>query len=214
MSEGDPEFTGEILEGLVHQFADPVSCFRELIQNAIDAGTSEIDINFRFEAAEEPEDSDEEVPAGAMVMELRDYGSGMDKDIIDDRLTRLFSSDKEGDATKIGKFGIGVVSVFALEPDAVVIDTGRAGEHWRIVFDKDRSFRRFALPQPIEGTKVQIIKTGTLEEFNELRERAKSAVRHWCAHVAVELRFDGDRGPLPLRNLLQFDEQNPFLLHE
>lgn len=198
MNHGDPEFTGEILEELVHQFADPVSCFRELVQNAIDAGTSEIDINFRFEppdrAVEDADErSDKEAPAGAMVMELRDYGSGMDKDIIDDRLTRLFSSEKEGDATKIGKFGIGFVSVFALEPDAVIIDTGRAGEHWRIVFDKDRSFRRFALSQPIEGTKVQLIKAGTLAEFEELRERAKSAVRHWCAHVDVELRFDGDR---------------------
>ena len=188
MSGGDPEYTGEILEELVHQFADPVSCFRELIQNSIDAGTSEIDIDFSFEPG-----SGDDPSAGAIVMQLRDYGSGMDKEIIDERLTRLFSSEKEGDATKIGKFGIGFVSVFALAPDAVIIDTGRAGEFWRIVFDEDRSFSRFALDDAIEGTRVRLIKTGTREGFDELRTRAEAAVRHWCAHVDVELRFDGKK---------------------
>ena len=36
-----------------------------------------------------------------------DFGEGMDEAIIDAQLTRMFSSTKENDLTKIGKFGIG-----------------------------------------------------------------------------------------------------------
>jgi len=39
-------FVHEALAGLVHQFADPMACFRELVQNAVDAGSAEIDIRF------------------------------------------------------------------------------------------------------------------------------------------------------------------------
>jgi hypothetical protein len=190
MGSGGPAFTGEILDELVHQFADPVSCFRELIQNSIDAGTAEIEIRFNFEC--DVEDSPSSSDEGAIVIEVQDFGSGMDKEIIDEKLTRLFSSEKEGDATKIGKFGIGFVSIFALEPEAVVIDTGRAGERWRIVFDEKRSFRRFALEEAIEGTRVRLIKSGTRADFEDLRERARTAVRYWCGHVDVELRFDDE----------------------
>ena len=41
------------------------------------------------------------------------------REIIETKLTRLFSSQKDGDRTKIGKFGIGFVSVFAIGPDVV-----------------------------------------------------------------------------------------------
>ena len=34
-------------------------------------------------------------------------GEGMNEEIIDHQLTRLFASGKAGDLTKIGKFGIG-----------------------------------------------------------------------------------------------------------
>ena len=60
MAAGGPAFTGEILDELVHQFADPVSCFRELIQNSIDAGTSEIEINFSFEGEDDAGDDEDD----------------------------------------------------------------------------------------------------------------------------------------------------------
>jgi hypothetical protein len=86
-----------------------------------------------------------------MVIEVADAGEGMTREIIDNRLTRLFSSAKEGDYTKIGRFGIGFVSVFALDPEIVCVDTGRAGEHWRVVFRRDRSFERIRLTEPGGG---------------------------------------------------------------
>ena len=87
------------------------------IQNAVDAGSTEIDIRFEY-------------VDGRLVVHVDDYGEGMDRHIIDTKLTRLFSSSKEGDRTKIGRFGIGFVSVFALQPEVICLDTSRAGEHW------------------------------------------------------------------------------------
>ena len=131
MSSPAPLELGDALDALVDQFADPWSFLRELIQNAIDAGSLEIDVLL-----------DHDPDQGMMTIEVVDNGEGMDREIIDARLTRLFSSAKDGDYTKIGRFGIGFVSVFAIEPELVCVDTARAGEHWRVLFKKDRSFER------------------------------------------------------------------------
>ena len=99
-----------VLNNLVTQFASPFDAMRELVQNSIDAGTSQVDVWVDFETG----------PGGAGVIAIHvdDYGEGMNEAIIDQQFTKLFASDKEGDLTKIGKFGIGFVSVFALEPEA------------------------------------------------------------------------------------------------
>jgi hypothetical protein len=132
---GEPDISsvGDALEGLVHQFADPWAFLRELIQNAIDAGSGQIEVRIDHDEAR-----------GTMTIEVVDSGEGMTREIIDTRLTRLFSSTKEGDYTKIGRFGIGFVSVFALDPEIVCVDTGRAGEYWRVLFRRDRASNAFA----------------------------------------------------------------------
>ena len=114
----------EVFQNLVDQFSDPFTCLRELVQNAMDAGTETIEVKTRY--LDDP---------GGVMLEIRDFGAGMTRDIIDTKLTRLFASDKENDLTKIGKFGIGFVSVFSLKPELVTVDTGRDGEFWRIAFD-------------------------------------------------------------------------------
>ncbi len=168
----------EALAGLVHQFADPMACFRELVQNAVDAGSTEIDI--RFEHVD-----------GRLVVHVDDYGEGMDRAIIDTKLTRLFSSSKEDDRTKIGRFGIGFVSVFALDPEVICLDTSRAGEHWRVIFRPDRSFTRVARPNPVDGTKIAIYKTMPRAEADRFAARAREVIDFWCRHVPAEIRVDG-----------------------
>lgn len=168
----------EALAGLVHQFADPMACFRELVQNAVDAGSTEIDI--RFEHVD-----------GRLVVHVDDYGEGMDRHIIDTKLTRLFSSSKEGDRTKIGRFGIGFVSVFALQPEVICLDTSRAGEHWRVIFLPDRSFRRVARETPVDGTKIAIYRTMPVDEARAFITRAREVIGFWCQHVPAEIRVDG-----------------------
>ena len=131
----ESDYVDDALELLVNQFADPLSFVRELVQNSIDAGSAEVEVSCSLQ----PDAGGEH---GTMVIRVDDFGDGMDRAIIDNRLTRLFASDKEDDLTKIGKFGIGFVSVFALQPDAVCLDTGRLGESWRVLFRKDRTFTR------------------------------------------------------------------------
>ncbi|PRP94290.1 ATP-binding protein [Enhygromyxa salina] len=187
MGSPAPVDVGDALDDLINQFSDPMSFFRELIQNALDAGSDEVDIDFEFEASAAQGDR------GAMIVTVTDYGEGMDRAIIDSKLTRLFSSAKDGDMTKIGKFGIGFVSVFAIEPDAVCVDTARAGEAWRVLFDRERKFKRLRLDQAIEGTTIRIIKNSTRDDYDEFVVRARQVVRYWCGHANGEVRFCGEQ---------------------
>lgn len=174
------------LDGLVHQFSDPLAFLRELIQNAIDAGTSDVAVSCTFAAGATADQ-------GVTTIEVADSGCGMTREIIESQLTRLFASSKDGDHTKIGKFGIGFVSVFALDPDAVCVDTARDGERWRVLFGRDRAFDLRTLADPIEGTRVRVIKATTRAEFEDLRVRVPATVRRWCRHTACEIRVDGVR---------------------
>lgn len=172
---------GDALEALVGQFADPWSFLREMIQNSIDAGSLEIEICVEHDVAE-----------SVMTIEIIDNGEGMDREIIDTRLTRLFSSAKDGDYTKIGRFGIGFVSVFAIDPDVVCVDTARAGQHWRILFRRDRSFERILLDAPGEGTTVRIYCKADEPAYEAARIRALATLRYWCRYAHVEIRFNGE----------------------
>lgn len=180
----------EVFKNLVDQFSDPYTCLRELVQNAMDAGTEQIDIKTSY--LHDP---------GGVCLELRDYGEGMTRDIIDGKLTRLFSSDKENDLTKIGKFGIGFVSVFSLKPELVTVDTGRDGEFWRIAFDGGTDFQLFKLLQPLEGTSVRLYKLLPYDNFDEFEERCLSTVSKWCRHSDIEILFNSE----PINRPLEVD---------
>ena len=171
----------EVFKNLVDQFSDPFTCLRELVQNAMDAGTESIEIKTRY--LDDP---------GGTLLEIRDFGGGMNRDIIDTKLTRLFASDKENDLTKIGKFGIGFVSVFSLKPELVTVDTGRDGEYWRIAFDGGTDFALFSLHEPIEGTSVRLYKLMPFEDYDPFVERAQATLRQWCRHSAINISFNGE----------------------
>ncbi|MBN1773798.1 MAG: ATP-binding protein [Deltaproteobacteria bacterium] len=176
----------DALDTLVHQFADPLSFYRELIQNAVDAGSPQVEVRleYREPAAGAP-------GPGTAVIHVEDWGDGMDRRIIDTKLTRLFSSGKDGDLTKIGRFGIGFVSVFALEPDAVCVDTSRGGENWRVLFKRDRTFERIVRDEPVDGTKIRMFKALPREEFEKLVERSGEVIGYWAGHLRTEVIFQG-----------------------
>ena len=176
---------GDTLENLVNQFTDPYACLRELIQNAMDAGSETVDIWFEFNPYESGN-------KGIAIIHLDDTGEGMTRRIIDTKLTQLFSSAKEDDMTKVGKFGIGFVSVFALEPNAVIVDTGRDGEYWRLIFKENRKFDRILLDNPVEGTQIQIVKETTEAEFEKMKVRSHQTIKYWCKHVEAEITVDGE----------------------
>jgi hypothetical protein len=176
---------GDTLDNLVQQFSDQFAFLRELVQNSIDAGSTRVDIDFEYTPNK---DNDK----GVFVLHINDTGEGMTREVIDTKLTRLFSSSKEDDFTKIGKFGIGFVSIFALKPKAVFVDTGKDGEYWRIYFKEDRTFDRLVLPRPVEGTQIKWIKELTPKENLDYRTESRRTLTLWCKHAEAEIYIDGE----------------------
>lgn len=192
-----------VLEDLIHQFSDPHAFFRELIQNSIDAGSGEVDIFFEFDGDEHTE--------GMATIHVHDFGEGMTREIIETKLTRLFSSTKDDDLTKIGRFGIGFVSVYAIEPDAVAVDTARGGEAWRVLFKPDRTYELYALDDPLEGTQVRLYKRMSHEAFRTLVNRAVTVIKKWCAHVNVPVYVEGQdiRQAFEIDAVVQIQHEEP-----
>jgi hypothetical protein len=176
-----------VLDNLVTQFSSPLDCFRELVQNSIDAGSPVVEVWTEYIPGEGHE--------GTIALHVDDYGEGMDEKIIDDQFTRLFASTKEEDLTKIGKFGIGFVSVFALKPKAILVQTGRGGEYWEVMFHEDRSFSKSKLDVPVEGTQLTMFLEGDIHRYTELVEGIPKSLAHWCSHSETEVTFE-DRTPV------------------
>lgn len=183
MSEPHPLRVSDALDKLVHQFSDPLSFYRELIQNSLDAGSEEVEINLSYETGDD---------GGVGVVRVDDWGSGMTREIIEKQLTRLFSSSKDGDRTKIGKFGIGFVSVFAIDPHIVCVDTSREGESCRVLFGRDKRYELRRLDAPVDGTKIHLYKPMSRRDFDQIVRRSREVVRYWCKHVRGEVRFQGE----------------------
>ncbi len=178
------DFTSQAVDNLVTQFSSALDFYRELVQNSIDAGSAAIEIWLDFI----PDESGG--VAGVIEIHVDDGGEGMNEEIIDEQLTTLFSSSKENDLTKIGKFGIGFVSVFALGPKGVLVQTGRDGEYWEVFFDHDRSFFKSRLDAPIEGTQITLFVEGDRARYTELVARSRETIEHWCRHSEAEIHFE------------------------
>lgn len=198
-----------MVANLVTQFADPFDALRELAQNSIDAGTSRVEFWLDFL----PSDG----PLGTIELHVDDFGEGMDETIIDNQFTRLFASTKENDLTKIGKFGIGFVSVFALKPKAVLVHTGRAGEYWEVLFDEHLNISKTRLDSPLEGTQITIFLEGDRRRYDDVVKRARASLKKWCVYSESEITFE-DRHPASgfpaLETITEsFAESGPFTIH-
>jgi hypothetical protein len=184
MSEAELEvdFTVQAVENLVTQFSAALDFYRELVQNSIDAGTAQVEVWMEYL----PGDED----AGTIAIHVDDGGEGMNEEIIDNQLTRLFASSKAGDLTKIGKFGIGFVSIFAPNPKAVLLHSGRGGEYWELLFHPDRSFTKSRIDGPVEGTQITLFLAGDRGRYRQLVADSLTTLRRWCVHSEVEVTFE------------------------
>lgn len=183
----DAALNAEAVENLVTQFSSSLDFYRELVQNSIDAGSSSVDVWMEFEPGEGVD--------GTIAIHVDDFGEGMNEEIIDEQLTKLFSSTKEDDLTKIGKFGIGFVSVFALQPRAVLVQTGRGGECWEVFFDADRSFMKARLDTPVEGTQITMFVEGGRGRYRELVRGTRKTLQKWCGHSDTDITFEDRSAP-------------------
>ncbi|MCP4807825.1 MAG: hypothetical protein GY913_09825 [Proteobacteria bacterium] len=173
---GDP--AREALSALVGQFSQRSAFVRELVQNSLDAGAGRVELQI-------------EQRDRRLCIRVIDDGEGMDRRIIDEYLLTLFRSSKEEDLTKIGKFGIGFVSLFAVEPELVVVDTARDGTHHRIVFEADHSYTLALVDEPFEGTSVTLYVRTWGKKARVLAEELDTALRYWCRHAHAEIWTEG-----------------------
>jgi histidine kinase/DNA gyrase B/HSP90-like ATPase len=208
----DDKLVDEAVENLVSQFSSSTDFLRELVQNSIDAGSSTVDVWLEWIPGKGEHDD-------VIAVHVDDSGEGMTSAIIDDQLTQVYSSQKEGDLTKIGKFGIGFVSVFAPKPKAVIVHTGRDGEYWEVWFHEDRSFTKTKLDEPVEGTRITLVIPGDRAAYDDFLARAQAALVRWCAHSEVEITFhdrspiDGvDRGAQSIRKPFAVDGDCPVVV--
>ncbi len=169
---------------IVRQFADPYALYRELVQNAIDAGSQSVDVTI-FRGAD-----------GISRSAITDSGQGMSLDVLQNNLLTLFSSTKEGDESKVGKYGVGFVSVLAIEPEEVVVETWRDGAAHRLTLLSDHSYEIESLEaRSGSGTTVALLKKATAEEHAAHCSASLSALRRWCRHAHVPIRVTtGDFG--------------------
>lgn len=173
----------QALSNLVNQFARPLDFLRELVQNSIDAGSPRVAIWLSYE---QPAPGKKQ---GVLEIHVDDSGEGMDRRIIDEHLTRLFSSSKEDDLTKIGKFGIGFTSIFAIQPQAVLLQTGRHGEAWEVLFHADRSYQVGPLDQAITGTRITLFKRMAPGQVPAYVRDCRWILGWWCEHSDTPVTF-------------------------
>ena len=171
----------QALNNLVNQFARPMDFLRELVQNSIDAGSPRVEVSVKHIVSEDDD--------GVLEIHIADFGEGMDERIIDEQLTRMFSSTKEDDLTKIGKFGIGFTSIFAINPDAVLLHTGRHGEFWELLFHSDRSFDKSRVDRAVDGTRITLFKKMADSEVDRFVRECRWILRYWCEHSDTPVTF-------------------------
>ena len=177
---------------LVRQFADPYAFYRELVQNSIDAESPSIHVGLLWTTEE----------GGTLRVSVRDRGEGMDRKVLESQLLVLFRSGKEGREDKIGKFGVGFVSVLAVAPRRVTVTTSRGeGVTWTLVLYPDHTYELFAQDggkRP--GTTVTLEVPTPSEQLDERVARSEEALRTWCRHAQVPIRFEagheGGRAPV------------------
>jgi len=194
--------TQALLERLVGQFASPYDFLRELVQNAMDAGSNLLEVELHQHRGDD---------GGQVVFELvvTDSGAGMDEEIIDGELTRLFGTSKTDDRTMAGGFGIGFVSVFAWEPERVLVQTGRQGQAWELLFREDRRFEKRPVDMPLEGTTIRMFRRGDPSQRRAIAEAVLDALRRWCRFVPMEISFEDieeDTGPVEISEPFELED--------
>lgn len=187
-----------LVTDMVRQFADVYASLRELIQNGLDAGASRIDVYVSHEGKN-------------LVTAVHDDGCGMTQDTIEGPLLTLFASSKEADGKSIGKYGVGLMSVFALDPDEVLIETWREEGSYLLRLFRDHSYvLEAASPRPDSGTSVSIVSPAEAEAYAGHVDRCRDALRSWCRHARCPIHLVVTAGPGVAGGRERIDE--PFAL--
>jgi len=175
---GGPRDAG-LVDDIIAQFADKLAFYRELVQNAIDAGSPSIHVELHFDPK-----------AQRAVVSVSDHGEGMTRDVIENRLLVLFRSTKEKDDTKIGKFGIGFASVLAMEPLVVRVDSVHDSRRHVLQLYPDLSYELFDGGRAHHsGTRVELEVAMPADMVDGFALQSWEALDKWCRHATVPITF-------------------------
>ncbi len=168
-----------IVGDVITQFADPNAFYRELVQNAIDAGSPSVDIRIEHDPDEQK-----------VHVTVRDRGEGMSQDTIENQLLVLFRSTKESDHSKIGKFGIGFASVLAPNPDAVIVQSARDGRRLTLHLFRDLTYELFDAGTATQtGTSVELVIPIEPPAVQLFVKASVDALVRWCRHATVPIEL-------------------------
>lgn len=180
-----------IVGDIIDQFADPFAFYRELIQNGIDAGSEAIEVSIHYDQGKK-----------SIIVSVIDRGVGMPVEVIEDRLLVLFRSTKEDDDSKIGKFGVGFVSVLAVNPSVVRVSSSHEGSRHTLHLYPDLSYELFDSGRASRtGTRVDLeipTEPGKVEDF---ALASWDALNRWCRHATVMITLEaaGPNGSMLLQ---------------
>ncbi len=130
----------------------------------------------------------------------RDYGRGMTNNDREQFLKKIFASSKGKDLEQIGRFGVGFVSVFALNPTSVVVESTRAGESWEYHFlpnyvDGTVPGALYEPENPLDrGTRITItVENETLSDIEMIIDEARKHLLRDCRYVEKPIYFNGEK---------------------
>ncbi len=176
-----------VLENLITQFERPTQYVRELVQNSIDANTSQINFDYAY-------DPDQKLSQ----LVITDDGEGMNYNEIKKYLLNLFESSKYQDRSKIGKFGIGFVSLFAIDPELVVVETTKDNKTYSVFLDSPRKGAGGKIVEHKKsnkhsGTQIRIFKKQTEHSFKNLSKDTLNELNYSCLHIKKPLFFNDEK---------------------
>lgn len=179
---------GSCIDEIIEQFCDQFAFVRELITNSIDAGSDRVAVDFGFK---EPDLAE---------IRVEDWGSGMTREQIDSRLTSIFRSQPIDMGHRLRqRLGFGFVSVFALHPVQVVVETGTNGRSWRVIFRPRKAERGLEVDYEViaseelrQGTRVVCSFRLSPPEWTNYQREARLIACRWCKHARADIQVDGE----------------------
>jgi hypothetical protein len=178
----------EVFNGLIDMFESPYLYIRELVQNSLDAHATTVNISVGV---------DERMKLSTITVE--DDGDGMDESILDQYFLNLFESSKEYDHSTIGRFGIGLVSIFAQNPRYVQVETARDGAHpLKVLLGEAKSGAPATIIRPrdsavTKGTRIMLYADLSAGERNRVAQKLREELDAYCAYTATPLLFNNER---------------------
>jgi len=182
---------------MLQQFSNPYLAFREIIQNSVDEKATKIKVV-----------TAQKTWKNRVYVSIEDNGRGMDLAGVRRYLT-LFDSTKEDILETIGEMGVGKIFAFALNPDYLVIDTGKGKEGYRIVFNKDMSGKLSEI-SPRQGTKVTLVLPSEQTRPEHIIRKIRNSMIYSCSYVSAKIIIDGEK----INRTFDINTENKIVVEE